>query len=110
MVLRAFTICVLLGVFGCVKEPPPKPSEINNTVVVREEISELEKEKVPGTQNDVWVEPMPGYVRVPAQLDPRGIYYRPSHNTLIETRPGKVQEVQYPNEHGEYPAVSNSSE
>jgi hypothetical protein len=72
--------------------------------VVREVVNELEKEPVPGTVEDVYVEPMYDTVRVPGQLDPNGVYYRPSHKTIYEIRPGKFQPVQYPDYNGQYPA------
>ena len=68
------------------------------TVVVREPINELERERVPGTVDDAWAEPMIDTIRVPGQLDPNGIYYRPSHETVVEIRPGRYQKVEYPEE------------
>ena len=68
-------------------------------MVIQQPINELEREVVPGTVDDVWVEPMIDSVRMPAQLDPKGTYYRPSHNTLAEIRPGRFQKVQYPDEY-----------
>ena len=72
------------------------------TVVVREVVNELEKEPVPGTVDDVWVQPMYDTIRVPSQLDPKGVYYRPSHKTVVEIRPGKFQAVEYPDFRGQY--------
>src|SRR5690606_23503457 len=72
------------------------------TVVVREVVNELEKEPVPGTVEDVWVESMYDSVRVPGTIDPKGVYYRPSRTTLVEIRPGKFQPVQYPDYNGQY--------
>ena len=66
------------------------------TVVVREDMAELDKEPVPGAVREVWVEPMYDTVRVPAQLDPSGNYFRPSHRTIYEIRPGKHQLVEFP--------------
>lgn len=75
----------------------------SKTVVVREAVNELEKETVPGTQHDVWVEPMYDYVRVPGAVDPHNVYYRPSHFEFVEIRPGKYQKQQYPDYNGNYP-------
>lgn len=72
------------------------------TVVVQQSVNELELEKVPGTQNDIYVEPMYDSPRVPGQLDPKGVYYRAPHRTLVEIRRGKYQQVQYPDYGGKY--------
>ena len=56
----------------------------------------VEENNVPGTITEPWVEPMYDTVEVPAQLDPTGTYYRPSHQTVVEIRPGRAQPVQYP--------------
>lgn len=72
------------------------------TVVVREAVNELLLEPVPGTQRDVWAEYMVDNIQVPAALDPKGVYYRPSHRTLVEIRQGKYQQVQYPDYDGTY--------
>ncbi|MCB0322083.1 MAG: hypothetical protein KDD69_00885 [Bdellovibrionales bacterium] len=96
---RGITIaCLLLG-SGCTSSLQYGSTK---TVVVREVVNELERERVPGTVEDVWVEPMYDQVRVPAALDPNGVYYRPSHSTLVEIRHGKVQPVQYPDYDGQY--------
>lgn len=98
--LRVFVICLMLFTFvACTSSAQ---QGVTKTVVVREATNELEKDPVPGTQSDVWVEPMYEQVRVPAAIDPHGVYYRPSHNTLIEVRPGKYQRVQYPDYDGNY--------
>ena len=55
----------------------------------------VEENKIPGTVTEPWVEPMNDTVQVPAQLDPTGTYYRPSHQTVVEIRPGRVQPLQY---------------
>lgn len=93
---------------ACFNRPAPTYTSGGNvsTVIVRQPINELEREPVPGTVNDVWAETMIDTVRVPGQLDPTGTYYRPSHNTLVEIRPGRYQKVQYPDEYGANGAVS----
>jgi hypothetical protein len=44
---------------------------------------------------EVWTESMVDTIKVPAQIDPTGTYYRPAHKTLMEIRPDKVQDVDY---------------
>ena len=99
MKTQLLALGVLLAAVGCSRAIEYGETK---TVIVRQEISELEKEEVPGTQHDVWVEPMPEYVRVPSQIDPHGVYYRKGHNTLVEGRPGKYQHVQFPDYNGNY--------
>lgn len=67
-------------------------------MVVRESMNELERDRVPGTVDDVWAEPMYDTVRVQGQLDPHNMYYRKAHNELVEIRPGRYQMVEYPND------------
>lgn len=101
----SFVLVMALGLSGCSifgRSTPEGPVSGGNvsTVVIRQPINELERERVPGTVDDLWVETMVDTVRVPAQIDPHGVYYRPSHNTLAEIRPGRYQKVQYPDEYG----------
>ncbi len=91
-----FLVCIALAcanLVGCAKTA--KQAE-TVTVVVQQSMNELERDPVPGTVNDVWVEPMIDTVRVPGQLDPKGTYYRPSHYSVVQIRPGRFQQVQYP--------------
>ncbi len=97
---KVLAIVVASGMIACTSSVQRGTTK---NVVVREVVNELEKEPVPGTVDDVWVEPMRDTVRVPAQLDPKGVYYRPSHKTVVEIRPGKFQPVQYPDFNGQYP-------
>jgi hypothetical protein len=90
---------LIIGLVGCAKTTSQGETK---TIVVRETINELEKEQVPGTENEVWIEPMVNVVRVPAQIDPKGVYYRLPHTTLYDIRPGKFQQVQYPDFNGQY--------
>ncbi len=85
-------VCILL-VAAC--SQGNKPPEMQ-TVVNYESQSELDKEPVPGTVRDVWVEPMHDIVRVPGQIDPDQVYYRQGHETIVEIRPGRVQVVEFP--------------
>ena len=89
MKVRLIATVMLLAISACTAQP-----KIEH-VVVREEVEVVEN-KVPGTVNNAWVEPMYDTVRVPSQLDPSETYYRPSHRTVVEIRPGRYQEVQYP--------------
>jgi len=72
------------------------------TVVSQQRINELQKDPVPGTHTQPWQETYYDYVRVPGAIDPKGIYYRPSHKMVYEIRPGKYQKVQYPQRDGTY--------
>lgn len=80
---RILLVTILIGL-GCSQIQP-----------VKERIY-VEENQVPGTVEEPWVEPMYDTVQVPAQVDPTGTYYRPSHQTIVEIRPGRVQPVQYP--------------
>lgn len=73
-------------------------TEQTQTVILRPEINELEKDTVPGTVDDVWVEPMYNNVRVNGQIDPKGVYYRKAHNSIVQIRPGKYQMQEYPDD------------
>lgn len=42
-----------------------------------------------GVQTYTWEEPMVDVIEVPAGLDPRGVYYRPQHQQVIEIRQGR---------------------
>ena len=86
---------VLLLSAGCSSERGARPP---STVVVRESMNELERDRVPGTVDDVWAESMYDTVRVPGQLDPHNMVYRKAHNELVEIRPGRHQLVEYPND------------
>ena len=59
-------------------------------------INELERVPVPGTVSDVWVEPMIETIRVPAKIAPDGVSYRDGHNEVVQIRPGRFQQVEYP--------------
>ena len=72
------------------------------TVVSQQRINELQKDPVPGTHVQPWQETYYDYVKVPGAIDPKGMYYRPSHKMVYEIRPGKYQQVQYPQRDGTY--------
>ena len=115
MRVRNFIIiatAALVGFPGCFSFQPSSSEPLRSgnvsTVVIRQPINELEREVVPGTVNDLWVEPMIDQVRVPGQIDAKGVYYRPSHNTLAEIRHGRFQKVQYPDEYA--PGGNNVSD
>ena len=67
-------------------------------IVIRPDINELEKEHVPGTVDDVWVEPMYDTVKVPGTIDPKGMYFRKGHRAVIQVRQGKYQMQEYPDD------------
>ena len=50
----------------------------------------------PAVVDYIWEEPMVDVVRVPPELDPEGIYYRPEHKEVIEIRQGKWQYYKKP--------------
>ena len=89
----------LLLMTACSANQPLKVEAETETVVLRQTVNELEREPVPGTVNDLWVEPMHDRVCPPGQIDPSGMYYRKSHCTIAEIRRGKYQQVQYPDDH-----------
>lgn len=96
--LKVAIICLFVS--GCATHSAQYGS--TKTVISRQTVNELEKERVPGTHEDAWVEAMYDSVRVPGAIDPKGIYYRKGHTTIYEIRPGKYQKVQYPNRKGQY--------
>ena len=87
---------------GCTQAMSSPEASNSKSVVVREVVNELELEPVPGTVNDVWVEPMYSEVEVPGSIDKSGVYYRMPHRTYYETVPGKFQKVEYPDFDGNY--------
>ena len=101
MKYQILAMIVVLSFTACTKTVEGGQTQ---TVVVRETVNELEKEPVPGTVNEVWIEPMRSVIDVPGAIDPKGVYYRAAHRTIVETRPGKFQKVQYPDYNGQYPA------
>jgi len=72
------------------------------TVIARQTVNELERDRVPGTHTEPWVETMHDVVKVPGAIDKKGMYYRLPHKTIYEIRPGKYQKVQYPDSQGRY--------
>jgi hypothetical protein len=78
-----------LALSGCMSQREIQAQEeAKRPIVVKEN-------KVPGTVDHYWVEPMHDVVQVPAQLDPTGTYYRPSHNEVVEIRPERFEKVEY---------------
>lgn len=82
--MKRIMLAIVFLCFGCSRTQPVKEH-----VFVEENV-------VPGTVTEPWVEPMHDTVQVPAQLDPTNTYFRPSHQTVVEIRPGRVQPLQYP--------------
>lgn len=98
--VRIVSVICLTGLLSaCSSKTPVATRGEITTVVVRQPINELEREPVPGTVDDVWVEPMYDHVAIPAQLSPDGNTFRPAHNMIVEIRPGRFQKVQYPDEY-----------
>lgn len=80
--------------------PIIETSGSTSTVVLRETVNELEKDQVPGTVNEVWVEPMYDTIEMPGQI--YGNTYRIPHKAVVEIRPGKMQKVEYPDGNEQY--------
>lgn len=79
-----------LGTVGCTstgfrKKPLPE-----------KQVVEAYENPVPGTVDTIWEEPMYDTVRIPGQIDPHGTYYRLPHRNVVEIRPGRAQQVQFP--------------
>lgn len=89
-----FGISFLL--IGCSNFFSSKSSGESVTLSPNNNITELQKDPVPGTVNGYWVEPMYDTVEVPGQLDPKATYYRSRHRTVGEVRPGRYQRVEFP--------------
>jgi len=66
------------------------------TATVQTVYLDVEENPIRGTVSEPWVEPMIDTVKIPAQLDPNGITYRPAHTSIVEIPQGRVQQVQYP--------------
>ena len=104
--MKVVSNIILLALFCIVstacssKAPEPiKVTAATETVVLRQTVNELEREPVPGTVTEAWVEPMIDTVCQPGQIDPSGTYYRKGHCTIAEVRRGKYQQVEYPDDH-----------
>jgi hypothetical protein len=95
---RIFLFTMLFGFVACT---PTEKSNCNDSVCAfssgYEQVAEpVVGNKIRGTVTEPYVQPMRDVVKVPAQVDPMGIYYRPSHETIVEIIPGRVQHVEYP--------------
>ena len=93
---------LMLGAQGCYIQPDPI-ADANDTLGLapersRAEILDAQDRPVPGTVDRLYIEPMYDQVRVPAKLDPNGIFYRPSHQTIVEIRQERFQKVEYPDD------------
>lgn len=95
---------LLLGAICFISTACTKSMQVGTTktVIARQTVNELERERVPGTVTEPWVETMYDTVSVPGAIDKKGIYYRLPHKTVYEIRPGKYQKVQYPDREGRY--------
>lgn len=91
--MRVLFVCYLLSCcIGCAVLPGSSKSGAAPASVV------VDENKIPGTVDRAWVEPMYDTVRVPAQIDPTNTYYRPSHQGVVEIRPERFDDVRYDNE------------
>ena len=90
--LRIFLFVLILSVFlaAC--------STQSRVVPVDAEVVPLAvyENNVPGTVERLWVEPMYNNVKVPGKIDADNVYYTPSHEAIVEIRPGRAQVVEYP--------------
>lgn len=91
---------LLLSLSSCATVWSSAPTQ--RTVVVQKYINDLERESIPGTVHGPWVENMYQDAEIPGQIDPKGIYYRPPHKTVVEIRHEKFQRAQYPDADGVY--------
>ncbi len=74
--------------------PIEQPAPIK---IIKQERIIAQENPVPGTVEEEYVEKMLDTVEVPGQLDPTGTYYRKPHKTIYEIRPGRYQQLEYPN-------------
>ncbi len=78
MIKRIVLLAVAFTVSGC-----SQPTiEIEPAIVIS-------GESAPGTVETIWEEPMVDVIEVPPGLDPEGMYYRPSHQAVVEIRQGR---------------------
>jgi hypothetical protein len=79
-------VVLLGGTSGCsISEPAP---------VIEYRKMEV-TERVPGAVYEEWVEPMFDSVQVPGQIDPAGNYYRMPHQSVVEIRHDRFDNVDY---------------
>lgn len=97
---KSAALVVLASLSACSATPQVEVYGTTSTVVLRETVNELEKEPVPGTVNEVWVEPMYDTIEVPGQL--HNYSYRLPHRAVVEIPHGKVQKVEYPDGNEQY--------
>jgi multidrug efflux pump subunit AcrA (membrane-fusion protein) len=84
--LTLFAVVMVGGASGCsVAEPAP---------VIEYRKMEV-TERVPGTVYEEWVEPMYDTVHVPGQIDPAGNHYRMPHQSVVEIRHDRFDDVDY---------------
>lgn len=92
--IALFSLPACTGLFN--SEP------VQKTMVVQKYSNDLELEPVPGTVHGPWAESMHQDVEVPGKIDPKGVYYRLPHRTVVEIRQEKYQRAQYPDRDGVY--------
>ncbi|NDC38651.1 MAG: hypothetical protein EBZ48_11445 [Proteobacteria bacterium] len=81
---------VMLGVGGVVLAVCSGCAPSRQVRIEREVIAATTTQKnPPGVVNYIWEEPMVDVVEVPPGLDPDGVYYRPSHQAVVEVRQGR---------------------
>ena len=92
--IKCVLIVLSLSLFSFVSCSSKSPGPVERTVLTPSYLA-ADENPPPGVVTEAWVEPMYDTVKVPAQLDPAGNYFRPAHRTIVEIRPDRFQQVQY---------------
>lgn len=100
--LSIASIIFLVSLMGCISSLPGDSMQAPPSPEMAVEVPE---NPVPGNVNTLWAEPMYDTVRIPAQLDPTATYYRLPHNTVLEIRSEKYQQLEYPDDTAQEPAL-----
>ena len=93
-ITKVVSICLMLTPLGCSSIFGGSTTSTTTTtaagtapeVIIQKQVQVI---KAPGVVEYVWEEPMVDVVNVPPGLDPEGIYYRPSHQEIVEIRQGR---------------------
>lgn len=77
---------IALVITGCSASTPKTIIEVKQVDAPQQYAQEI-----PGVVKYIWEQPMVDVIDVPPGLDPEGIYYRPSHQSVVEIRQGRWQ-------------------
>ena len=91
-IIKPVGVLVLLLPVGCSSIFSSGNSSTETAVAPQPEViikREVQVIKAPGVVEYVWEEPMVDVINVPPGLDPEGVYYRPSHQEIVEIRQGR---------------------